>query len=83
MENKLVGSKFDSYPKVSVKGIGYDHTSNGLEGQLRLRDYLATKFNELKKTNKNVFENARAMAKLFSEAGRLKKILSVNQVNRF
>lgn len=47
--------------------------------QLRLRDFLGKKFNEMKKTNKNVFENPRAMAKLFKEAGRLKIILSANQ----
>lgn len=57
----------------------YDRTLGGLEMQLRLRDYLGKKFNELKKSNKNVFENARAMAKLFKEAGRLKLILSANQ----
>ena len=57
----------------------YDRTLGGLEMQLRLRDYLAKKFNELKKTKKNVFENPRAMAKLFKEAGRLKLILSANQ----
>lgn len=46
--------------------------------QLRLRDFLAKKFNELKKTDKNVFNYPRAMAKLFKEAGRLKIILSAN-----
>lgn len=46
--------------------------------QLRLRDYLAKKFNEAKKTDSDVFKNNRAMAKLFKEAGRVKKVLSAN-----
>jgi len=50
----------------------------GLEIQLRLRDYLAAKFNELKLTPNNVFQNSRSMAKLFKEAGKLKNILSAN-----
>lgn len=47
--------------------------------QIRLRDYLGKKFNELKLTKKNVFDNPRSVAKLFKEAGRLKLILSANQ----
>jgi len=50
----------------------------GLEIQLRLRDYLAEKFNALKLTPNDVTKNARSMAKLFKEAGRLKNILSAN-----
>jgi hypoxia up-regulated 1 len=46
--------------------------------QLRLRDFLGRKFNDMKKTSSDVFENPRAMAKLFKEAGRLKNILSAN-----
>jgi hypoxia up-regulated 1 len=46
--------------------------------QLRLRDYLAKKFNEMKKTTKDVFDNPRAIAKLFKEAGRVKNVLSAN-----
>lgn len=49
-----------------------------MEIQLRLRDYLAEKFNALKLTPNDVFKNARSMAKLFKEAGRLKNILSAN-----
>lgn len=56
--------------------------------QLRLRDFLGKKFNEMKKTPNDVFKNPRALAKLFKEAGRLKNILSANneyhaQVNTF
>lgn len=46
--------------------------------QIRLRDYLAKKFNEMKKTSQDVFKNHRAMAKLFKEAGRVKNVLSAN-----
>lgn len=46
--------------------------------QMRLRDYLGQKFNELKKTKSDVFESPRALAKLMKEAGRLKKVLSAN-----
>lgn len=46
--------------------------------QLRLRDFLATKFNEVKKTSNDVFQSPRGMAKLFKEAGRLMKVLSAN-----
>ena len=46
--------------------------------QLRLRDYLGQKFNEMKKTPNDVFKNPRALAKLFKEAGRLKTVLSAN-----
>lgn len=46
--------------------------------QLRLRDYFAKKFNEAKKTDSDVFKSNRAMAKLFKEAGRVKKVLSAN-----
>jgi molecular chaperone DnaK (HSP70) len=56
----------------------YDRTLGGLEMQLRLRDFLGKKFNEMKKTSTDVFKNPRAMAKLFKEAGRLKNILSAN-----
>lgn len=46
--------------------------------QLRLRDYLAKKFNEMEKTPNDVFKNPRAMGKLFKEAGRVKQVLSAN-----
>lgn len=46
--------------------------------QLRLRDYLASKFNNLKLTPNDVTKNTRSMAKLFKEAGRLKNVLSAN-----
>ncbi|GLV37373.1 uncharacterized protein CBL_10660 [Carabus blaptoides fortunei] len=68
----------ETHPQISILGVGYDRTLGGLDIQLRLRDYLAAKFNEMKKTPNDVFENPRAMAKLFKEAGRLKNVLSAN-----
>ncbi|XP_068234697.1 hypoxia up-regulated protein 1-like [Palaemon carinicauda] len=68
----------ETNPQVSVLGLGYDRTLGGLEMQLRLRDFLAKKFTEVKKTPSNVFESPKALAKLFKEAGRLKKVLSAN-----
>ncbi|XP_054262425.1 hypoxia up-regulated protein 1 [Macrosteles quadrilineatus] len=68
----------ETHPQVAILGVGYDRTLGGLEMQLRLRDYLAKKFNEMKKTTKDVFENPRALAKLFKEAGRVKNVLSAN-----
>ncbi|KAL3265417.1 hypothetical protein HHI36_009621 [Cryptolaemus montrouzieri] len=68
----------ETHPELTVVGVGYDRTLGGLEMQIRLRDYLGTKFNEVKKTKNDVFKNPRAMAKLFKEAGRLKNVLSAN-----
>ncbi|XP_067011480.2 hypoxia up-regulated protein 1 isoform X2 [Anabrus simplex] len=68
----------ETNPQVAILGVGYDRTLGGLEVQLRLRDYLAKKFNEMKKTPNDVFKNPRAMAKLLKEAGRVKNVLSAN-----
>ncbi|XP_017772169.1 PREDICTED: hypoxia up-regulated protein 1 [Nicrophorus vespilloides] len=68
----------ETHPQISVVGLGYDRTLGGLELQIRLRDYLAKKFNAVKKTKNDVFDNHRSMAKLFKEAGRVKNILSAN-----
>lgn len=68
----------ETHPQLTILGVGFDRTLGGLDIQLRLRDYLGKKFNEMKKTKNDVFENPRAMAKLFKEAGRLKNILSAN-----
>lgn len=68
----------ETNPVIQVLGVGYDRTLGGLEMQLRLRDYLATEFNAMKKTPTDVFTSPRAMAKLFKEAGRVKNVLSAN-----
>lgn len=68
----------ETVPQISVIGVGYDRTLGGLELQIRLRDHLARKFNEMKKTTNDIFKSPRSMAKLFKEAGRLKNVLSAN-----
>ncbi|XP_042234500.1 hypoxia up-regulated protein 1-like [Homarus americanus] len=68
----------ETNPQVTVLGLGYDRSLGGLEMQLRLRDYLAKKFNEVKKTTNDVFKSPRGMAKLLKESGRLAKVLSAN-----
>ncbi|KAF2362863.1 Heat shock protein 70 family [Trinorchestia longiramus] len=68
----------ETNPQLTVVGVGYDRTLGGYEMQLRLRDFLARKFNDMKKTSKSVFDNPRAMSKLTKEAGRLKQVLSAN-----
>ncbi|XP_014221375.1 hypoxia up-regulated protein 1 [Trichogramma pretiosum] len=68
----------ETHPQVSILGVGYDRTLGGLEMQIRLRDYLAKEFDAMKKTPNSVFNNPRAMAKLFKEAGRVKNVLSAN-----
>ncbi|XP_063217680.1 hypoxia up-regulated protein 1 isoform X1 [Bacillus rossius redtenbacheri] len=79
---QLVKTKEKGYvetnPQVFILGVGYDRTLGGLEIQLRLRDYLGKKFNEMKKTPNDVFKNPRALAKLYKEAGRVKNVLSAN-----
>ncbi|KAG7483585.1 hypothetical protein MATL_G00039940 [Megalops atlanticus] len=65
-------------PQLQIRGVGFDRTLGGFEMELRLRDHLAKQFNDLKKTKKDVRENARAMAKLLKEAQRVKTVLSAN-----
>lgn len=68
----------ETNPHVTILGVGYDRTLGGLEVQIRLQHYLAKEFDALNKTKNSVFSNARAMAKLFKEAGRVKNVLSAN-----
>lgn len=56
----------------------FDRGLGGFEMDLRLRDHLARLFNKQKKSEKDVRENPRAMAKLLKEAQRLKTVLSAN-----
>ena len=66
-------------PTMTVKGVGFDRTLGGLEMQLRLRDFLATKFAESKDIPLDTIKaNKRAMSKLMKEAARVKKVLSAN-----
>ncbi|KAB7506161.1 Hypoxia up-regulated protein 1 [Armadillidium nasatum] len=68
----------ETNPQVSVLGVGYDRSLGGLEMQLRVRDFLGRKFNEMKKTSNNVFDSPRGMAKLMKEAAKVKNVLSAN-----
>ncbi|CAL1530056.1 unnamed protein product [Lymnaea stagnalis] len=72
------GTRLESNPQLTVRGIGFDRSLGGLEFTLRLRGHLAKLFNEQKKTKLQVEENSRAMAKLLKEAERVKKVLSAN-----
>ncbi|KAL3886109.1 hypothetical protein ACJMK2_026127 [Sinanodonta woodiana] len=72
------GTRVESNPQLVIQGVGYDRELGGLEFSMRLRDHLARVFNSQKKTKTDVFTNPRAMAKLFKEAHRVKKILSAN-----
>ncbi|XP_061658584.1 hypoxia up-regulated protein 1 [Syngnathoides biaculeatus] len=65
-------------PQLQIRGVGFDRGLGGFEMDLRLRDHLVRRFNEQKKTSKDVRENHRAMAKLLKEAQRLKTVLSAN-----
>ncbi|XP_074528927.1 hypoxia up-regulated protein 1 [Halichoeres trimaculatus] len=65
-------------PQLQIRGVGFDRGLGGFEMDLRLRDHLAKLFNEQKKSQKDVRENHRAMAKLLKEAQRLKTVLSAN-----
>lgn len=68
----------ETYPQLSVKGVGYDRTLGGLEFKLRLGKHFAREFSALKKASKDVHGNKRAVAKLYKEADRVKKVLSAN-----
>ncbi|VDN38202.1 unnamed protein product [Gongylonema pulchrum] len=65
-------------PMMTTLGIGYDRTLGGFEITQRLRDMFVNEFRKKKKTKTDVTQNARAMAKLFEEAERIKIILSAN-----
>lgn len=56
----------------------YERNMSNLEIQIRLRDYLAAKFNSLKLTSNDVTKNPQSMAKLFKEAGQLKDSLNID-----
>ncbi|XP_050731958.1 hypoxia up-regulated protein 1-like [Eriocheir sinensis] len=68
----------ETNPQVTILGVGYDRLLGGLAMQLRLRDHLAKKFEEVKKTKNSVYDSPRGMAKLLKEAGRMAKVLSAN-----
>jgi hypoxia up-regulated 1 len=56
----------------------FDRTLGGMEFQLRLRNFLAERFNAVKKSKNDMMKDFRALQKLFKEAGRVKQVLSAN-----
>merc|ERR1712107_584008 len=68
----------ETHPQAQVLGVGYDRTLGGAELKFRVREFLADKFNALKKTKTDVRTVPRAMGKLLKEAERVKLILSAN-----
>jgi len=67
----------EDVPQLTIKSVAFDRDLGGLEFQIRLRDYLAKKFQE-HHPKINIFENAKALTKLFREAERAKHVLSAN-----
>ena len=77
----LVKSKENGYvedvPQLTIKAVAFDRDLGGLEFQIRLRNYLAQKFQE-QHPKIDIFRNPRALTKLFREAERAKHVLSAN-----
>lgn len=77
----VIKSKENGYleevPQLTIKAVAFDRDLGGLEFQIRLRDYLAKKFQE-QHPKINLLQNARALTKLFREAERAKHVLSAN-----
>ncbi|CAF4118350.1 unnamed protein product, partial [Rotaria magnacalcarata] len=77
----IVKSKENGYledvPQLTIKAVAFDRDLGGLEFQIRLRDYLAKKFQE-HHPKIDIFKNAKALTKLFREAERAKNVLSAN-----
>ena len=69
----------ETHPQAQIMGVSYDRTLGGLELRVKMREYLADKFNELKKPKTDVRKNNRAMGKLFKEAEKVKTVLSANK----
>ncbi|KAL1731465.1 Hsp70 protein-domain-containing protein [Schizophyllum commune] len=62
--------------QITVTGVGYDRTVGGTELDRRLRELLVEAFTS--KHRQDIRGNARGMARLWKEAGRVKAILSAN-----
>ncbi|CAF1101794.1 unnamed protein product [Adineta ricciae] len=67
----------EEVPQLTIKSVAFDRDLGGLEFQIRLRDYLAKKFQE-QHPNIDLSKNAKALTKLFREAERAKYVLSAN-----
>jgi len=68
----------DTFPQLTIRGVGFDRTLGGSEFQHRLTNHLATLFNGMRKKKGDVRNDVRAMQKLYKEAGRVKQVLSAN-----
>ena len=44
----------ETHPQAQIMGVGYDRTLGGLDLQVAIREFLADKFNEMKKTKTDV-----------------------------
>ena len=77
----VIKSKENGYleeiPQLTVRSVAFDRTLGGLEFQIRLRDYFGKKFQE-QHPKVNLWQNPKALAKLFREAERAKHVLSAN-----
>ncbi|KAF8346739.1 heat shock protein 70 family [Amanita rubescens] len=71
-----VGSAGVEGPQVTVMGVGYDRRTGGIELDRRMREILIESFNA--KHGRDVRQDAKGMAKLWKEAGRVKVVLSAN-----
>ncbi|KAF8346756.1 Hsp70 protein-domain-containing protein [Amanita rubescens] len=74
--NGKKGSAGVEGPQVTVMGVGYDRRTGGIELDRRMREILIESFNA--KHGRDVRQDAKGMAKLWKEAGRVKVVLSAN-----
>jgi len=63
--------------QLTIKSVAFDRDLGGLEFQIRLRDFLAKKFHE-KHSKIDLFNQPKALMKLFHEAEKAKHVLSAN-----
>ncbi|KAK2147196.1 hypothetical protein LSH36_564g01052 [Paralvinella palmiformis] len=76
-KNAVTGIE-ETFPQLTIKGVGFDRTLGGKIFQSRLANHLAKEFTKMKKTPNSVYDSPRALQKLHKEAGRLKNVLSAN-----
>jgi hypoxia up-regulated 1 len=67
----------ENVPQLTIRSVAFDRDLGGLEFQIRLRDYLIKKFHE-KYPKIDLYQNSKALIKLFYEAEKAKHVLSAN-----
>jgi hypoxia up-regulated 1 len=67
---------YEPNPQLVVRGVGFDRSLGGKDFTQRLANHLAKLFKE--KTKKDVYQDSKALNKLFKEAERVKNVLSAN-----